>query len=196
MKMLIGFLLGLVAGLIVYMTAPDAPWVESVTTYVTGPIGQIFLRLLFMLVIPLLFSALVVGIAEMGEIRVAEARRPEDAGLHGRRLVDRGADRARRGQPAAAGRRGRSRRGAEALLAEQAASAAEHRRARPRAADGHRRGRRHHPQQHRRRDGQQQTILAVMFFALFFGIGLLLVRHARHRALKSGSRACSKWRCG
>ncbi len=38
------------------------------TTYVTGPIGQIFLRLLFMLVIPLLFSALVVGIAEMGEI--------------------------------------------------------------------------------------------------------------------------------
>jgi Na+/H+-dicarboxylate symporter len=69
MKMLIGFVTGLVLGLFVHMTQPDAPWVETVTTYVTGPIGQIFLRLIFMLVIPLLFSALVVGIAEMGDIR-------------------------------------------------------------------------------------------------------------------------------
>ena len=68
-QMLIGFLVGLAAGLAVYMTQPDAPWVDTVTTYVTGPIGEIFLRLLFMLVIPLLFSALVVGIAEMGDIR-------------------------------------------------------------------------------------------------------------------------------
>ncbi len=68
-QMLAGFLVGLTAGLIVYGTQRDAAWVEAVTTYVTGPIGQIFLRLLFMLVIPLLFSALVVGISEMGEIR-------------------------------------------------------------------------------------------------------------------------------
>src|SRR5215207_1548152 len=68
-QMLIGFIVGLVAGLIVYTTQPDAPWVEIVTTYVTQPIGQIFLRLLFMLVIPLLFSALIVGISEMGEVR-------------------------------------------------------------------------------------------------------------------------------
>ncbi|MDQ3471746.1 MAG: cation:dicarboxylase symporter family transporter, partial [Pseudomonadota bacterium] len=68
-QMLIGFLVGLVLGLIVYSTQRDAPWVEVVTTYVTQPIGQVFLRLLFMLVIPLLFSALVVGISEMGEVR-------------------------------------------------------------------------------------------------------------------------------
>ena len=68
-QMLAGFLVGLVAGLIVYATDRDAAWVDAVTTYVTGPIGQVFLRLLFMLVIPLLFSALVVGISEMGEIR-------------------------------------------------------------------------------------------------------------------------------
>jgi Na+/H+-dicarboxylate symporter len=68
-KMLIGFIVGLTLGLIANMTQPGAPWVEAVTTYVTGPIGQIFLRLLFMLVIPLLFSALVIGIAEMGDIR-------------------------------------------------------------------------------------------------------------------------------
>ena len=67
-QMLGGFALGLALGLFVHFTAADAAWVKTVTTYVTGPIGQVFLRLLFMLVIPLLFSALVVGIAEMGEI--------------------------------------------------------------------------------------------------------------------------------
>lgn len=67
-KMLIGFAVGLTLGLIVHFTQADAPWVDAVTTYVTGPIGQIFLRLLFMLVIPLLFSALVVGVAEMGDV--------------------------------------------------------------------------------------------------------------------------------
>lgn len=68
-RILIGFIAGLTAGLLAYSFARDAAWVESVVTYVTGPIGQIFLRLLFMLVIPLLFSALVVGIAEMGEVK-------------------------------------------------------------------------------------------------------------------------------
>jgi DAACS family dicarboxylate/amino acid:cation (Na+ or H+) symporter len=68
-RILIGFVAGLVAGLLAYTFAPGADWVATIVTYVTGPIGQIFLRLLFMLVIPLLFSALVVGIAEMGEIR-------------------------------------------------------------------------------------------------------------------------------
>lgn len=69
LQLLIGFSIGLVAGLIVHATAGAAPWVEALTSYVTQPIGQIFLRLLFMLVIPLLFSALVTGIAEMGDIR-------------------------------------------------------------------------------------------------------------------------------
>jgi DAACS family dicarboxylate/amino acid:cation (Na+ or H+) symporter len=68
-RILIGFVAGLVAGLLAYTFAPGADWIATVVTYVTGPTGQIFLRLLFMLVIPLLFSALVVGIADMGEIR-------------------------------------------------------------------------------------------------------------------------------
>jgi DAACS family dicarboxylate/amino acid:cation (Na+ or H+) symporter len=68
-QMLIGFMIGLILGLIAYSTQRDAAWVEFVSTYVTTPIGQIFLRLMFMLVLPLLFSALVVGISEMGEVR-------------------------------------------------------------------------------------------------------------------------------
>jgi DAACS family dicarboxylate/amino acid:cation (Na+ or H+) symporter len=67
-QMLIGFITGLTLGMIVNQTAHDAAWVTTVTTYVTQPIGQIFLRLLFMLVLPLLFSALVIGIAELGDV--------------------------------------------------------------------------------------------------------------------------------
>jgi DAACS family dicarboxylate/amino acid:cation (Na+ or H+) symporter len=67
-QMLIGFLVGLITGLIANVAAGDAAWVEWLSTYVTGPIGQIFLRLIFMLVIPLLVSALIVGIAEMGDV--------------------------------------------------------------------------------------------------------------------------------
>ncbi|MBT2135681.1 dicarboxylate/amino acid:cation symporter [Croceibacterium sp. LX-88] len=72
-RILMGFIGGLAAGLLTYAVAPDAAWLQWVVTYITGPIGQIFLRLLFMLVLPLLFSALVVGIAEMGEIRALKA---------------------------------------------------------------------------------------------------------------------------
>ena len=69
MQMLIGFAVGLIAGMIVYFTAPGAPWVATFVEYVTRPIGTVFLNLLLMLVVPLLFAALVVGISEMGEIR-------------------------------------------------------------------------------------------------------------------------------
>ncbi|MBB5745873.1 dicarboxylate/amino acid:cation symporter [Brevundimonas variabilis] len=68
--MLIGFVVGLAGGLAVNMlVGPETPWVVWVTSNITGPAGQIFLRLLFMLVIPLLFSALVVGVAEMGDLK-------------------------------------------------------------------------------------------------------------------------------
>ena len=69
-KMLIGFLVGLLGGLAVHVgTGGDTPWLIWLTTWITQPIGSIFLRLLFMLVLPLLFSALVMGVAEMGDIR-------------------------------------------------------------------------------------------------------------------------------
>ena len=69
-KMLIGFLAGLVLGLAVHAgVGADAGWVQWLTGNVTQPAGTLFLRLIFMLVIPLLFSALVVGVAEMGDVR-------------------------------------------------------------------------------------------------------------------------------
>ena len=67
--MLLGFVIGLGAGLYVNLNiGPETYWVVWLTENITGPLGQIFLRLLFMLVLPLLFSALVIGVAEMGDL--------------------------------------------------------------------------------------------------------------------------------
>ena len=69
-KIAIGFGVGLALGLLVhYAIGSDTPWVQAVTTWVTQPFSTLFLSLIFMLIVPLLFSALVVGVSEMGDIR-------------------------------------------------------------------------------------------------------------------------------
>ncbi|AKT38507.1 dicarboxylate/amino acid:cation symporter [Chondromyces crocatus] len=64
-KMLLGIGTGAAAGLAANALAAGAPWLTWVIDHITFPVGQIFLRLLFMLVIPMLFSALVMGISEL-----------------------------------------------------------------------------------------------------------------------------------
>jgi Na+/H+-dicarboxylate symporter len=68
-KILIGGLLGVAGGILAHFLVGDSPGLAAFIKYVTLPIGQIFLRLLFMLVIPLIFSALVLGVAGMGDPR-------------------------------------------------------------------------------------------------------------------------------
>lgn len=69
-KILIGLLVGAVAGLIVNFsfggTHENVVW--TIANF-TQPIGQLFLNLLLMIVIPLVFSSLVVGVAGIGDIR-------------------------------------------------------------------------------------------------------------------------------
>ncbi len=67
-RVLLGFVLGALAGLAAHFYAADAQLTHDAITYVTRPLGQVFLNLLFMLVIPLMFSALVLGVAELGDI--------------------------------------------------------------------------------------------------------------------------------
>jgi len=67
-KVLIGFVLGTGLGLAGHALALDAAWIHGLIEYATKPFGQIFLNLLFMLVVPLIFSALVLGVAELGDI--------------------------------------------------------------------------------------------------------------------------------
>ena len=64
--LLVGTALGLLANLLL---GPAHPAVQWTIANVTRPVGQLFLRLLLMAVIPLVFSALVVGVAEVGDIR-------------------------------------------------------------------------------------------------------------------------------
>ncbi|HEX9942572.1 MAG TPA: dicarboxylate/amino acid:cation symporter [Thermoanaerobaculia bacterium] len=68
-QILIGGLVGVVGGILAHFTLGDSPGLATFIKYVTLPVGQIFLRLLFMLVIPLIFSALVLGVAGMGDPR-------------------------------------------------------------------------------------------------------------------------------
>jgi DAACS family dicarboxylate/amino acid:cation (Na+ or H+) symporter len=69
-RILIGLGVGVVAGVAVNAlfggTDARVAWVVS---NITEPVGQLFLRLLLMIVVPLVFSSLVVGIAGIGDIR-------------------------------------------------------------------------------------------------------------------------------
>lgn len=69
-RIVVGLLVGVVAGLTVNAVfGPEDARVAWVVKNITEPIGQIFLRLLLMTVIPLVFSSLVVGVAGIGDIR-------------------------------------------------------------------------------------------------------------------------------
>lgn len=182
-RMLIGFIAGLLAGIVVHYQAGDAQWVDVFTTYVTTPIGQIFLRLLFMLVIPLLVSALIVGVAEMGEMRALKTVGVRTlvytilvssiavvvslamvnwlqpgAGVdpeQARALIAQGAD----GAKSITDMARESKAGVDAIVAIVPSNVF--------AAMN------------------SNDVLAVMFFSLFFGIGLMLVQNERTAALKS-----------
>ena len=68
-RMLVGFVVGASLGLLANFMFADAAWLDATVRYVADPVGQVFLRLLFMLVVPLVFSALVLGVVEIGDPR-------------------------------------------------------------------------------------------------------------------------------
>jgi DAACS family dicarboxylate/amino acid:cation (Na+ or H+) symporter len=69
-RILIGLAVGVVAGVAVNRVfGGDDPRIVWVLDNITGPLGQLFLRLLLMIVVPLVFSSLVVGVAGIGDIR-------------------------------------------------------------------------------------------------------------------------------
>jgi len=69
-KILLGLLVGGLSGIAANLTVGATnPVVEGVNHYVAGPIGQIFLRLLFMIVIPLVFASIALGVAGLGDLK-------------------------------------------------------------------------------------------------------------------------------
>src|SRR5688572_3595346 len=72
-KVLWGLVLGAAAGLTANAfssgRAEPPRLLAILTDTVAHPIGQIFLRLLFLVVVPLVFASLAVGIANLGDLR-------------------------------------------------------------------------------------------------------------------------------
>ena len=68
-KILFGLLFGIVVGLTAHAVGADAPWVDWSVRNIAYPLGQLFLRLIFMIVVPLVFSSLVLGVLELGDVK-------------------------------------------------------------------------------------------------------------------------------
>lgn len=69
-RILIGLVAGAAVGGTLNAILPDSsPQLEAVVKHATDPVGQLFLRLLLLLVIPLVFSSLTIGVAGLGDIR-------------------------------------------------------------------------------------------------------------------------------
>jgi Na+/H+-dicarboxylate symporter len=68
-RMFLGLVAGAGLGVLAHLVAADSAALAALITYGTEPIGKIFLRLLFMLVLPLVLSALALGVAELRDLR-------------------------------------------------------------------------------------------------------------------------------
>ncbi len=68
-QMLVGLAAGLALGAAAHYWLGDSVFLQGFVDKVVEPAGQIFLRLLFMLVIPLVVSALALAVAELGDLR-------------------------------------------------------------------------------------------------------------------------------
>lgn len=72
-KVLFGLVLGAIAGVIANRATANSTdgraRLELICDAVAHPIGQIFLRLLFLVVVPLVFASIAVGVAGLGDLR-------------------------------------------------------------------------------------------------------------------------------
>jgi dicarboxylate/amino acid:cation (Na+ or H+) symporter, DAACS family len=68
-RMILGLVTGVVLGTAAHLLWGDAPALQHFVRTVTEPAGRIFLRLLFVLVIPLIVSALALGVSGLGDLR-------------------------------------------------------------------------------------------------------------------------------
>jgi DAACS family dicarboxylate/amino acid:cation (Na+ or H+) symporter len=69
LRIFLGMFIGAVLGLAANLAMGDSPHLSGFVTNVSRPLGQIFLRLIFMVVIPLVLAAIILGVAELGDPR-------------------------------------------------------------------------------------------------------------------------------
>jgi len=68
-RILLGLALGAAAGVSANRFLPDAAWVAWFADNVANPVGQVFLRMLLMVVVPLVFASISLGVAGIGDLR-------------------------------------------------------------------------------------------------------------------------------
>jgi DAACS family dicarboxylate/amino acid:cation (Na+ or H+) symporter len=72
-KILLGLVLGAVAGIAANRLAASGEGAQQTVAFladaVAHPIGQVFLRLLFLVVVPLVFASLATGVANLGDLK-------------------------------------------------------------------------------------------------------------------------------
>ncbi|HEV8538215.1 MAG TPA: dicarboxylate/amino acid:cation symporter [Bacteroidota bacterium] len=67
-KIFLGMIVGIVGGIAVQYSGLPKETIDTITLYVK-PVGDIFLRMIFMMVMPLILSALALGVAELGDLK-------------------------------------------------------------------------------------------------------------------------------
>lgn len=68
-KIFIGLISGAVLGVASNFLFLNEPLLKTIQTYISDPLGKIFLNLLIMMVIPLVFSSLALGVAQIGDLK-------------------------------------------------------------------------------------------------------------------------------
>ena len=68
-QILIGLIVGAASGVIANALWAGAPTLLWIVDNVANPVGQVFLRMLFMVVVPLVFTSLALGVAGLGDLR-------------------------------------------------------------------------------------------------------------------------------
>jgi len=68
-KIFTGLILGAIAGVLSNLFFPVTPFLLFTQQYITDPLGKIFLNLLIMMVIPLVFASLSLGVAQIGDLK-------------------------------------------------------------------------------------------------------------------------------
>ncbi|MBW3573235.1 MAG: dicarboxylate/amino acid:cation symporter [Gemmatimonadetes bacterium] len=67
-KILLGLAIGAAAGITANVLWRESQTIAWIVANVADPVGQVFLRLLFMVVVPLVFTSLVLGVAQLGDL--------------------------------------------------------------------------------------------------------------------------------
>lgn len=69
-KLTLYIVIALIAGIAVgsiFNTMADAAWVQWIDQYIFNVLGQIFLNLIFMVVVPVVFISIVLGVVSVGD---------------------------------------------------------------------------------------------------------------------------------